>query len=546
VFLHPISDFIDSGYSPPSDLPTYWYEGYCFKQGVWLRLPRTAFVEAIARGLMTHLAQSEYASHEGKMYGVLLVETLAGEHYVLKAFSGLLLGKSQIEGWVPPIPGRDRVALAEANVLAELATIKKDLITLQQLPERQEYERLVCNYKQQLQMLAIAHRQRKEQRHQQRQTLLTTLNGDELITALNQLDSESRQDGIERRRLKQQRDHDLTPLKSKIDQADGRIQALKHHRKILSQQLQLQLHAVYSLTNFEGASVSLQALIDDSLPTGTGECCAPKLLNYAAIHRLKPLAMAEFWWGPSPANGSKRSGEFYGACAERCQPLMGFLLSGLSSRAAIAPTTDLPILYEDDCLIAVNKPAGLLSVPGRYRDRQDCLHYRLQQHYSGFLKPLHRLDQETSGVLLFARDLQTHRSLSQQWQQRQVHKVYEAIVPGDVSVTQGMIELPLWGNPAERPRQSVDWHHGKPSTTQFRVLAKAGNDTRLELIPLTGRTHQLRVHAAHPQGLGVAILGDRLYGCQMAANRLHLHARLLCVYHPRSGQLLQIQAQLPF
>ncbi|HEY9611843.1 RluA family pseudouridine synthase [Allocoleopsis sp.] len=651
VILHPLSDFIDCNCAVSNSSASYYYEGFCPQSGELLRLPRTPMAEAIATGLMQYLANHNCYSHEGKMYGILLVELPNGEQRVLKAFSGLLNGQSSIEGWVPPIPGRDQVALEEACTLAELEAIKQELITLKQLPPRQQYETLSREFEQQLQQMSDRHRDGKHQRHEQRQVLCETLTGETLTLALEQLNEESRRHGIERRQLKRQQNVVLQPLKQQIEAANQRIRELKQQRKTLSRQLQAQMYAAYSLTNFSGQSLSLQQLMPGGwMPTGTGDCCAPKLLHYAAIQGLKPLAMAEFWWGPSSADRDKVQGNFYGACAERCQPLMGFLLSGLlkwrpnppasgtcfqsvplesdppksplkrgtltefsplnkggwggSPRLRTHPTREggviaigfdaysflappltrgaggvwdvtlkkpigitspsftrrevtselrqpeqtLPIVYQDEWLIAVNKPAGLLSVPGRYRDTFDSVLSRLRHLLpEGMaLMAVHRLDQETSGILLLARDRQTYCQLSQQFQQRQVHKVYEAVLSGCVTTEQGAIKLPLWGNPENRPYQKVDWQHGKPSFTHFQVIAREGDSTRVEFIPLTGRTHQLRVHAADSRGLGVPILGDRLYGCRAVASRLHLHARELRFLHPQSGQTLHLQVKTPF
>jgi tRNA pseudouridine32 synthase/23S rRNA pseudouridine746 synthase len=230
---------------------------------------------------------------------------------------------------------------------------------------------------------------------------------------------------------------------------------------------------------------------------------------------------------------------------------MGFLLSGLPQRLTIAEignTYRVPILYEDEWLIAVNKPAGLLSVPGRYSDRQDSVLARLRHLLPDgmAIATVHRLDIETSGILLLTRDRQTHRHLSQQFQQRRVQKVYEAILAGSVTIQSGAIELPLWGDPSDRPYQKVDEQRGKPSVTQFRVIATEGGYTRMEFLPLTGRTHQIRVHAADARGLGIPILGDRLYGCRAKVERLHLHARELCFEHPQLGQIVSLQAETPF
>ncbi|MBW4645710.1 MAG: RluA family pseudouridine synthase [Goleter apudmare HA4340-LM2] len=554
VILHPLADFINSEETIASLPPSYHYQGRCLQTGELLKLPRTALAVAIASGLMLHLAQNCLYEREGKMYGVLLVELPTGEQRVLKAFSGLLSGQGVVEGWVPPIPGREEVGLAEVQTLAELEAIKQELITLKQLPERQQYTNLSREFEQQLQVMSDCHRDCKHQRQQQRQLLYETLSGEALTVALAQLESASRQQGIERRQLKRQRDAVLQPLQQLITTKDARIQELKQQRQALSRQLQTQMHAAYSLMNFLGQSLTLQQLMPGGLPTGTGDCCAPKLLHYAATHQLKPLAMAEFWWGPSSANQAKIRGKFYEACTERCQPLMGFLLSGMKKAQAVETrlTASLrqgvEILYADEWLIAVNKPPGLLSVPGRYSDRQDSILSRLRcllpdgEH----LATVHRLDQETSGILLLARDQKTHRQLSQQFQQRLVDKVYEAVLAGNVAINQGTIDLPLWGNPQNRPHQQVDWQHGKPSVTKFRVVAREGNYTRVEFTPLTGRTHQLRVHAADAQGLGVTILGDRLYGCRAVASRLHLHARELTFTHPQLSKTLHLQTQTPF
>jgi tRNA pseudouridine32 synthase/23S rRNA pseudouridine746 synthase len=510
-------------------------------------------VEAIAHQLMQTLKADPRFNTEGKMYGVLLAESAGGERVVLKAFSGLLQGEAVLPGWVPPIPGRERVALAEAGTLARLEAMKQELLTLAALPERQEYTQQAETFAVQLQDMRDRHHQRKHQRHRQRQLLAAQLTGEALADALAALEIESQQDGIERRKLKRQRDAVLAPLKQVIDQADQRMQELKRERKALSRELQAQLHASYWLENFAGERRSLPALMPKGMPTGTGDCCAPKLLHYAAAQGLRPQAMAEFWWGPPPTDGSKQPGKFYGACAERCQPLMGFLLSGLKRSPApgLASDLSLDILYEDDWLIAVDKPAGLLSMPGRYRHNQDSVLSRLRcQILDGeSLRAVHRLDRDTSGILLVVRHRDAQRQLSQQFQSRQVHKVYEALLAGIVLNESGEIHLPLGCDPAQRPRRVVDYQRGKFSMTQFRRIAWEGDCTRMELVPITGRTHQLRVHAAHPDGLGVPILGDRLYSKTpevATTKRLHLHARAIHFTHPKTGQPIALQSTVPF
>ena len=304
VTLHPLSDFIGPNFQTKefttNNSPTkYYYQGYCPQTGELLKLPRTPQAEAIAIGLMQYLDKDEVYSHEGKMYGILIVELPSGEQRILKAFSGFLNGSGVVEGWVPPIPGREEVALDEKFTLIKLEAIKQEIIKLKELPERSQYKQISEGFEQQLQKMSDRHRNYKQERHRKRQEISEIFKGEELSTKLQELDEASRRDGIERRQLKRQRDRALKPLKAIIDAANAKIRELKQQRKELSRQLQAKMHAAYNLINFLGKSKTLQELMPSGLPTGTGDCCAPKLLHYAATHSLKPLAMAEFWWGES-------------------------------------------------------------------------------------------------------------------------------------------------------------------------------------------------------------------------------------------------------
>ena len=482
------------------------------------------------------------------MYGVLLVRTATGKLEVLQGFSGLLGGRADWLGWVPPIPGRAQVALAEAATLNQLDRLKGDLLRLQNLPERADFAQLCTDYDQQLMEMATLHKIRKAERDRLRAHYAATLTGAALETALATLVRQSQQDGGERRRLKTKRKAAIAPLAAAIAAADRDIQQIKHRRKALSQTLQRQMHTAYCLTNFAGNTVMLQELWPNALPTGTGDCAAPKLLHYAATRQYTPLALAEFWWGAAEHN--KQPGQFYGACRDRCQPIMGFLLSGLSPLApdeTCSGTPSLTILYEDDHLLVVDKPSGLLSVPGRTHRLQDSVLSRLrrQRGEHAYLAAGHRLDKGTSGVFLLAKSESTHRTLNQQFAQRQVHKVYEAVLSRAIAGQQGTIDLPLWRDPRDRPKQSVHIQLGKPSLTEFHVLA-SGATPRLRLYPHTGRTHQLRVHTAHPDGLNAPIMGDTLYGYEGSACRLHLHAHQVSLQHPVTQTPLRFSSPVPF
>lgn len=561
LLLHPLNTFVDGVPLADPEAADYYYQGYCPRTGQHYRLPRTALARAIAQALMAQLGDAH--ATEGKMFGVLVVQSPDGEVGVLKAFSGLWQGQERVPGWVPPIPGRHEVALQEARTLNALDIIKDRLLVLQRLPEREAYARLQEALAKARQVLNQRHRDRKQTRDLQRQTLSSTLTGAALTDALAALEQESRGDKAELRRFKQRWGDRLAPLEATLQSADAEIAALRQQRRALSRQLQAEMHAAYTLTNFAGESLAIQHLAaQGNLPTGTGDCCAPKLLHAAAQLGLVPLAMAEFWWG-SP-QGDKQPGEFYGACADRCQPIMGFLLSGLSTQMLqtadipvgangglpspnpSSPPASLPVLYQDPWLIAVDKPAGLLSVPGRYSDRQDSVltRLRLALPECAFLQPVHRLDQDTSGVLLLALDAETHRQLCRQFEQRQVQKTYQAIAVGNVAEASGIIDLPLWGDPTQRPRQQVHWRQGKPSQTKFEVLGCEGALTRIAFYPLTGRTHQIRVHAA--QGLNAPIWGDRLYGQSEPGQRLHLHAQRLEFAHPHRQNAIALESAVPF
>ena len=267
-------------------------------------------------------------------------------------------------------------------------------------------------------------------------------------------------------------------------------------------------------------------------PSGAGECCAPKLLHYALSHGMKPIALAEFWVGAPSRTEVRQEGTFYAPCSGRCKPILKWILGEESSRMLSTSSAPIDILYEDEWLMVVNKPAGILSVPGKTDELSvvDVL-----QRPS--LQPVHRLDQDTSGLLVLAKNPEVYKTLQAYFQRRDVFKRYEAILcPNQKSKITNhqsqIINLPLLPNPYDRPRQMVNVEHGKPAITRCEIRELRPDGTVLvDFFPLTGRTHQLRVHAAHPDGLNAPILGDRLYG-STSANRLCLHAAEILFVHP--------------
>jgi tRNA pseudouridine32 synthase/23S rRNA pseudouridine746 synthase len=333
-------------------------------------------------------------------------------------------------------------------------------------------------------------------------------------------------------------------------------------RTALSRTLLPKIHATYSLPNSRGETRPLRdlfrtehtGLMDKEPPGGAGDCAAPKLLAYAFRHGLTPIALAEQWIGAPPTTGGRIDGVYYPACRGKCGPILAHMLDGIDVEPApqyggglIAPDEPRP-LFEDEWLVIVDKPIGLLSIPGRGGALRDCVATRMRARYPDATGPLvvHRLDLDTSGVLLVAKDLQTYKALQRLFAIREIEKRYIAILDGDVTGESGTIDLPLRVDVDDRPRQIVDPVHGKPAITDWQVLTREGGRTRVALSPKTGRAHQLRVHAA--VGLGVPIVGDRLYGRPDAGElgRLLLHAEAIAFVHPHTGGQVSVTRTAPF
>lgn len=490
---------------------------------------------------------------EGKMFGVLIVRNAAGETGFLAAFSGLLAGKNLHTYFVPPVydlqqPGgffqAEEAQISELNVrirekqsdpaLKELRTQAEDV--------REASRRSIEEAKQSLEAARL---QREEIRR------LSPPDMDE-----SRLIRESQFQKAEFRRLKQQWQSRLATLESEIDVREKEIEQLAVERKRRSAALQQRLFEQFRMRNARGEIRDLCELFKDTVgkvpPAGAGECAAPKLLQYAYIHGFEPLAMAEFWWGGSPKTELRRHGYFYPACRGKCGPILKHMLEGLDVAVApdwaggdISSDTGLEVVWEDEWLAVVNKPAGLLSVPGK--TEAGSVYSWVKARYPEATGPLivHRLDMATSGLLLIAKTKAAHQQLQAQFKHRTVKKRYIALLEGTVDADEGSVSLPLCPDPLDRPRQMVHPVYGKPAVTHYRVTDRLPEGrTRIAFYPQTGRTHQLRVHAAHPDGLNAPIAGDELYGTK--AGRLYLHAEYLGFRHPVSGEAIRVEKKADF
>ena len=331
------------------------------------------------------------------------------------------------------------------------------------------------------------------------------------------------------------------------------IDSLKHERKQRSAELQKKIFESFIILNYKKEKKDLLEIFSKTAlktpPSGSGECCAPKLLQYAYLKSLEPISMAEFWIGKSPTNTIRKDGVFYPACTGKCGPILDFMLQGLdvmpNPLIKSSGVLCLDVLYEDNFLVIINKPSGILSVPGKI-SKDSCLSIlrkQLEGRYTD-LFAVHRLDMATSGVLMFAKDINSYKLLQNLFLEHHVEKEYTAILSKEISQDKGIIDLPLIPDYIERPKQKVDFENGKKAITKFYILEKGNGISRVRFIPVTGRTHQLRVHSAHEKGLNSPIVGDELYGKK--DDRLYLHSSKISFIHPILKERIDIRCNPDF
>ena len=487
---------------------------------------------------------------KGKMFGVLVVERRMengddSETGYLAGYSGQIGGRADWEGFVPAVFDYLQPDGYFKQQEAEIVGVSEEIHSLENSSEyslatrrlddvRKLAEREIADYKMVMQ-------RSKNERNQRREALHDSENRAE---EEEKIIRESQFQKAELRRIKKRWTGEIALAEDSLREIDERLKLLRQKRHAMSDELQRWLFSQFMMLNALGESRSLLEIWKNELPpAGAGECCEPRLLQYAFTKDWHPLCMAMFWWGESPKEEVRHHLHFYPACNSKCKPILGWMLRGLE--VDTNPLEDekhqkLTIIYEDDSICVVNKPAGMLAVRGK--SNRESVQSIMQKRYPNAENPLivHRLDMATSGLMVIAKTMEAYRCLQQQFAKREVRKRYVAVLSHEESRKKGEISLPLRPDLSDRPRQIVDFMHGKKAETTYESIGNC----RINLYPHTGRTHQLRVHCAHADGLNNPIKGDELYGKR--ADRLYLHAEELSFLHPVTHERVTFHAPCPF
>jgi tRNA pseudouridine32 synthase/23S rRNA pseudouridine746 synthase len=489
----------------------------------------------------------------GKMFGVLVCQNQVGELGYLWAFSGKLAGENHHSYFVPTIFDmlqengffrKEEEVLNAINRQIEILEHSDELQNKNIQLETTKNEAIsdIQNQKDTIKKLKI---ERDEKRNS-----FENLSSAEIELLATTLSEESKKESILLKKMTKYWNFQLENVQNEVNLLLNEINQLKDERKQKSGALQQKLFAEYSFLNQFGERKSIGEIFNNNPPAGAGECAAPKLLHYAFEHKLKPIAIAEFWWGQSPKSEIRKHKQFYPACKSKCEPiLLSHMLKGLEMEANPfqenpAEGKEIEIVYEDEVLAIINKPAEFLSVPGKIIS--DSIYQRVKELYPKATGPLivHRLDMSTSGLMLIAKDEETYVKLQSQFIKRTIKKRYVALLDGILDEKEGYIDLPLRVDLDDRPRQLVCYEHGKQAQTKWEVIEIKDDKTRVYFYPITGRTHQLRVHSSHELGLKTPIVGDDLYG--LKNERLFLHAEQIIFLHPISRKEITIQKNAPF
>ena len=506
----------------------------------------------------------------GKMFGVLVVRTDKGSLGYLKAYSGTITGVTHSEhyGFCPTLYNRfetcKRTGFSYLTEEAELNKMNQRIEELESDPERKELQTALDAVKERATLsLTSAKTQQTEQKKKRRvlrEQMREELSPEDFVVFEADLAQESAHYQRNVKKVKATNAKELEKAQASLDEFEIELQELKRRRREKSS-LQNQLFQQYQFLNINGQRKSLLPMFADTPlqrpPSGAGDCAAPKLLQQAFNSGYKPIALAEFWWGESPLLEIRKHNFYYPACRGKCEPILRHMLKGMNvednpldlvGEEVGCNESSLDIVFEDEFIMAVNKPNEMLSTPGRHQEHS--VYTIIKESYPAATGPLlvHRLDMSTSGVLLIAKDKDSHQILQKQFINRTVKKRYTALLEGLIENRErkGVVDLPLALDYLNRPMQKVDYSEGKAAQTFYEVVETDSEKkrTRVHFYPITGRTHQLRVHAAHAQGLNLSIVGDDIYG--QREERLHLHADFIEFVHPVTNKTMTFSVKAPF
>tara|TARA_B100000795_G_scaffold260357_1_gene236156 strand:+ start:6994 stop:8667 length:1674 start_codon:yes stop_codon:yes gene_type:complete len=492
----------------------------------------------------------------GKMFGVLVVQNKQNGIGYVAAFSGKLADKSLPEKFVPPVFNMRTEGSFYIKGETEIDKINSQLGALksneQYLTLKKSAKKLHKTISESLENQRKKMKAAKIERKLSKKNAVAILGDLEFKNLTKKLMQESYNDQFLYKELHEYYDSKIKKNGKELTVLEDKITALKKERKEKSNFLQQTLFSKYAFLNQQKELKNLLDIFDNPTikpPAGSGECSAPKLLQFAFANDLKPIAMAEFWWGISPNSAIRKHKNYYPACQGRCKPILTHMLNGIKMDdnlllENLAEKQELRIIYEDDVLVAVNKPTEFLSVPGK--EINDSVYTRIKEKYPDATGPLivHRLDMSTSGILLLTKTKEANKVLQSQFINRTIKKRYIALLDGNLVKNNGTIKLPLRVDLDDRPKQLVDFENGKNAETNWEIIKRENGKTRVYFYPITGRTHQLRVHAAHKYGLNTPIVGDDLYGNK--TNRLHLHAEFIEFLHPSTNEKMSFRVDPEF
>ena len=516
------------------------------------RLCMIAADEVRANMLGSEAVAAEAA--KGKMFGVLVVRDNEGAVGYLAAFSGLFMGSNNVDGFVPPVFDLQNpdgyFKREEAEISAINSKIKELEASADYAEVKSALEAVGRAADEALDGMRAEFAANKARRAQLRAGGALTADDEATLIKASQFEK------AELKRAQRAWQAKVLEKEELLKIFTNKKALYVAERRRRSAGLQQWLFQQFVMLNGRGEERTLLDIFKEHRgcipPAGAGECAGPKLMQYAYANSLHPLALAEFWVGESPIGEVRRDGCFYGACKSKCEPILTYMLQGLDvEENALERGGDikaLEVVYEDEWLVAVNKPSGVLSVPGIVGGTSAQQWLREEYLRCNELFVVHRLDMATSGVLVAAKSIDVYKAMQALFASRDVKKEYVALLDGVPAADSGTISLPLAADYDARPRQKVDYRNGKEAVTRYDILDVVGYKGKqcalVRFEPLTGRTHQLRVHSAYKDGLDVPIVGDALYG--RLADRLMLHAASLEFLHPVTGEKVSITAKIPF